>query len=132
MLFIKVILKRYFFICQATSVYLLCEGAAIAIPLSGKGCVSDLKLFFTNFTASGKDHDLSPFGVDFTSFNKLKIESAKGVAKIFLNDRLVYTIDKNIIKRKIVGINYYFEGTGSVDYVRLANKQITFEDDFKK
>ena len=117
-------------VCQATSVYLLCEGTGIGIPLSNKGCVSNLGLLFTNFSASGKKNDLSPFGVDFSSFVKLKIISRKGTAKIFLNDQLVYTVEKDIIKAKIVGINYYFEGTGSVDYVRLRNGKILFEDQF--
>lgn len=117
-------------VCQETNIYLLCEGTAIRIPLSGKRCVSNLGILFTNFSASGKKNNLSTFGVDFASFIKVKIVSKNGLAKIFLNDQLAYTIDKDIVKSKIIGINYYFDGTGSVEYVRLYNEKMVFEDDF--
>ena len=35
--------------CQNTSIFILCEGTAIAIPLCAKGCVSNLDLLFTGF-----------------------------------------------------------------------------------
>jgi hypothetical protein len=117
-------------ICQLSKIYILCEGTAIFIPLCSKGCISSLDLLFTNYYASGKHQDLSAFGVDFSSFVKVRIESANRKAKIFVNDKLVYNVSEDIIKAKIIGIDYTFQGTGSVDYVKLTNGKVNYEDDF--
>lgn len=116
--------------CQNTTIYILCEGTAIAIPLCAKGCVSNLNLLFTGFFASGKEQDLSAFGVDFDSFVKVKVASKNGKAIIYVNDKPVYTVSKDIIKSKIVGFDMIFQGTGSIDYVKLSNSKINYEDDF--
>ena len=102
----------------------------MGIPLCTKGCVSDMSLFFTGFDAPGKQVDLSAFGVDFDDFVRVRIESVKGKAKIFLNDNLAFQIDHDIVKSKIIGIDFVFQGTGSVDYVKLENEKVKFEDTF--
>ena len=117
-------------ICQLTKVYLLCEGTAIYIPLSASGCISTLDLLFTNFYTSGKREDLSGFGVDFNSFVKIRIDSKNGKANIMLNDKLVYTVKHDIIKSKIIGIYFSFQGTGTVDYLKLTNGKVNYEDNF--
>ncbi len=117
-------------VCQKTNIYLLCEGTAIGIPLCSIGCVSDMLFFFTGFSAPGKEFDLSAFGVDFNNFINVKIESSNGKAKVFLNGKLSYEVDHDIVSSKIIGIDFTFQGTGSVDYVKLSNQQVTFEDEF--
>jgi hypothetical protein len=117
-------------ICQQTKIFLLCEGTAIGIPLCTKGCISDLDMFFTDYYVSGKQYDLSGFGVDFSSFVKVRIESKNKVANIFINDKFVYKVDEYISRSKIIGIEYSFQGTGSVDYVKLTNGKINYEDNF--
>jgi hypothetical protein len=117
-------------ICQVTRIYLLCEGTAIWIPLSAKGCISDLDMLFTKYYASGRQEDLSAFGVDFHHFVKLRIESRGGHAKVMINDKLAYNIDRNIQHSKIIGIDFRFQGTGSVDYVRLSNDAVHYDDEF--
>ena len=116
--------------CQLTRVYLLCEGTAIWVPLSAKGCVSNVDLFFTYFYTSGTREDLSSFGVDFKDYVKLRIESDSGRAKILINDKLAYTVPRHIIRSKIIGIDFQFQGTGSVDYVSLSNGKVNYKDDF--
>ena len=117
-------------ICQLSKIYILCEGTAIAIPLCSKGCISSLDLLFTNYYTSGKQNDLSVFGVDFSSFVKVRIETVDRKAKIFLNDKLVYSINQDIVKAKIIGFDFTFQGTGSVDYVKLSNGKVNYQDDF--
>ena len=116
--------------CQNTNIYILCEGTAIAIPLCAKGCVSNLDLLFTGFFASGRQEDLSAFGVDFNSFVKVKVVSKNGKGVIYINDKPVYTVNKDILKSKIIGFDFNFQGTGSIDYVKLTNGKVKYEDDF--
>ncbi len=117
-------------VCQLTRVYLLCEGTAIWIPLCAKGCVSTVDLYFTYFYTTGKREDLSAFGVDFSKYVKLRVESDSGKAKVFIDDKLAYTVPQHIIRSKIIGIDYRFQGTGSVDYVSLSNGKVNYRDDF--
>ncbi|MGZ3766178.1 MAG: hypothetical protein ACXVB0_01680 [Mucilaginibacter sp.] len=117
-------------VCQLTNIYLLCQGTAINIPLCSRGCESSLNFFFTDYSVSGKQRDLSGFGVDFKDFVKIKVNSSKGKAYVYLNNQLVYTVNQGITHSKIIGIDYVFQGTGSVDYVKLKNKSVSFDDEF--
>jgi hypothetical protein len=117
-------------VCQISDIYLLCKGTAIHIPLCTKGCESALNFFFTSYEVSGKKADLSAFGVDFNKFVKVKIQSKAGKAKIFLNDKLAYAVDHGIMRAQIIGVDIAFQGTGSVDYVRLGNNKQHFVDEF--
>jgi len=117
-------------VCQLTNIYLLCEGTAVGIPLCAKGCESSLNFFFTNYNVSGKQTDLSNFGVDFNSYVKVRVESANGRAKIFLDNKLAYEVKQEIAHSKIIGVDFVFQGTGSVDYVRLSNQKVNFDDEF--
>lgn len=116
-------------ICQQTKIYILCKESGIWIPLCAKGCVSSTDILFTSFYKSGKQENLSAFGVDFSKFVKVKVESKGGAANIFINDKLAYTIPAGIIKTKIYGIDFEFQGGGTVDYVKLNNGSGTVKYD---
>jgi hypothetical protein len=115
--------------CQQTNIYVVADLAPFVIPLCFKGCVSNVDLFFAGEQISGKNKDLSAFGTSFNDFVKVRIESENGRGKIFLNDALIY---EAVIKKrsKIYGVHFGFAGTGSVDYVKLTNGKIVFEDQF--
>jgi hypothetical protein len=117
-------------ICQQTHLYILCEGTAIGVPLCAKGCVSDVDFIFTNYFRSGKKQDLSMFGANFSRYVKVKVEAHNRVGKVYLDDKLVYTVNSDIIRSKIIGIDFSFQGTGSVDYVKLSNSKVNYEDNF--
>lgn len=108
-------------ICQKSEIRLLTEGSMVSIPLSAKGCISDNNLFCLGHFVKGMDHDLSGFGVDFAQFVKVRLEVKNGKAVFFVNDRMVYVIDGITMATKIKGIIYRFQGTGSVDWVRLSD-----------
>jgi len=117
--------------CQLSRIYLLCEGTAIWIPVCSKGCISTVDLFFTYYYTTGKREDLSAFGVpSFNDYVRLRIESDSGQAKILVNDKLAYTVKRHIIRSKIIGIMYRFQGTGSIDYVSLSSEKASYRDDF--
>lgn len=116
--------------CQKSAVLLYCLGTVIKVPLCAKGCISDTELLFTGYYREGKKADLSAFGVDFTNFVKLKIESKDGKAKIFINNKLAHSVNNSIKKAKIVGISYRFEGAGEIDFARLGNGKVVYKDDF--
>ena len=119
-------------ICQKSEIRLLCEGSMVSIPLSAKGCISENNLFCLNHFIKGNENDLSGFGVDFKQFVKVRLEVSNSKAKFFIDDKLVYQMDGISMKSKIIGIVYRFQGTGSVDWVKLSkgDGNIVFDDEF--
>ena len=119
-------------VCQDTEIRLLCEGSAIIIRLSAKGCIANNDILFVDKYISGKDYDLSGFGVDFRDFVKFRCESVNGKVKLFVNNKMAYQFDNTSVSSKIVGIGYRFQGTGLVDSARLlkSNRKVVYEDTF--
>jgi hypothetical protein len=107
-----------------------CDGTAVGIPLSAKGCIADVDLLLPGFYFPGKQHDLSAFGVSFDDPVKVRIESRSGETKVFVNDALSYHLKEPVLKAKIIGIDFVFEGTGAVDYVKLSSGKATYEENF--
>ena len=118
-------------VCQFVNIVLLLEGNVIVIPLSIKGCVSDLYLAFDETGVDGKKADLSAFGCDLSQWVKVRCEVKDGKSRILINDQIAYEGEERPSK-KIVGIIYRFQGTGSIDEVRLSsqNGESVFEDSF--
>ncbi|RYU96678.1 hypothetical protein [Emticicia agri] len=121
-------------VCQFTDIGLLCEGTAIMIRLSAKGCISDNNIYFIDHNISGKEHDLSKFGADFKDFVKVRCESVNGKVKIFVDNLLAYEFPYQSPISKIMGITYRFQGTGLVDHVKLSkgDGKVAFEDRFER
>lgn len=116
--------------CQLTNIYILCEGTAVNIPLCARGCESSINFFFTDYELSGKRRDLSAFGVDFSRFVRVQVQARKHKATVWINNRPAIELDHVLMHSRIIGIDLVFQGTGSVDYVRLSNGTVDFDDEF--
>jgi hypothetical protein len=112
--------------CQFTSIILFTDYTPVIVQLSAKGCVSDLRLLNGGYFISGKDNDLSGFGVDFTQWTKVTCKSAGPKIQYFINDKLVYESLRPLYNENIIGIGYNFQGTGEVKNVKLdkGNKTV--------
>lgn len=115
-------------VCQHTRIHILMEGSTMVIPLSIKGCVSELNFMGTD----GKKKDLSALGVDFGNWVKVKCVFKEQEARIFINDNEVFKLDANKIPVRVVGIAYRFKGTGSIDWIRLSKSdgKVFYEENF--
>jgi hypothetical protein len=71
-------------------------------------------------------------GVDFNHFVKVRLEVTHGSAKFFVDDKQVYQIDASMMSSTIKGIVYRFQGTGSVDWVKLysGDGKMVYDDEF--
>lgn len=119
-------------VCQKSEIRLLTEGSMVYIPLSAKGCISENNLFCLGQYIKGNENDLSGFGVDFNHFVKVRLEVLNGKAGFFVDDKMVYHLDSVMSRSKIKGIIFRFQGTGSVDWVKLSkgDGKIVYEDEF--
>jgi len=109
-------------VCQYTYIVLITDAAPIIIPLAIKGCISNLMLRNFDDVISGKNADLSGFGTDFNQWVRISCRSADGKVKYFLNDKEIYQANAPSKKINIVGIGFYFQGTGAVKGIELSTK----------
>lgn len=118
-------------VCQLVNIVMLLEGSVIVVPLSIKGCVSDLFLAIDDQGFDGKKTDLSAFGCDLSQWVNVRCEVKDGKGRILINDQVAHEVTVNNSK-KIVGLIYRFQGTGSINEVMLASQNGTakFEDSF--
>src|SRR5690606_3540276 len=106
-------------ICQYTHLLIFFEGAMLYLPFSVKGCVSNLTLF----DVKGKmDVDVSALGYESGQWMKLKVEVINGEGKLFINDICEYDFNFQFENpAKFVGLQYNFQGTGSVKYTKVTD-----------
>lgn len=117
-------------ICQFTQILILTDGDVMAIPLSIKGCVSDLGLYFGGISVDGKKTDLSGLGCELSEWVNVRCEVQNGIGSIFIDDTLAHQSPFPAAD-KIVGLIFRFQGTGSIDEVSLSYKgENVFHDKF--
>jgi hypothetical protein len=110
--------------CQRAAIALITDQAPIIIPLSADGCVSNLMLLNAGQMVSGKNTDLSGFGVDFSNWAKVSCKSSANQIQYYINDKLAFagTMPVGV---KIVGIGFMFQGTGAVKNIHLKGKSVS-------
>ncbi|WP_419699560.1 hypothetical protein [Mucilaginibacter sp. NFX135] len=119
--------------CRKMILYILGKQNAIIIPLADKGCISDLNIYTSSDWISGKDHDLSAFGCDFSNFQKLKCEVRDMKLSVYLNSKLIFTKPITQTITQIAGICIAFEGSGEIKDVKLGNRdKVVLNDQFEK
>ncbi|MEC5143591.1 hypothetical protein [Chitinophaga sp. 212800010-3] len=106
--------------CQFSDIVLLTDDAPIVIPLSAKGCVSELALYAVNHIASGKTTDLSAFGVDFSNWVKVSCKNDSNSIRFYINDKFAYQCPAPAAAVNIVGLEFAFRGAGAVKNIRLG------------
>lgn len=113
--------------CQFTEIVLLFEGGGLVIPLSAKGCVSELQFMGHD----GKKSDLSILGCDFNDWVNIRVSFLEKSLKVFIADDLMeFPISSGPVK--LIGLAYKFQGTGSVKSIQVRNQEgrIYYSEDF--
>jgi len=113
--------------CQFVHVSLITDGFPIIIPLSAKGCVSELNMISVNWIISGKTTDLSAFGIDFSDWVLVSCKNTGNKIQYFINNKLAYEAPMPSYEVKIVGMGFSFQGTGAVKKIELkSNAKMEF------
>lgn len=118
---LKSTFNRFEAVCQNTRIMLLCSNGMHLIPLSVKGCVGQLNLSFSENHVSGQTNDLSGFGVDFSNWATVRCEVKDRQVTVLVNGQRAYAGKFDHDPGKIVGLRYYFQGSGSVKSARFSN-----------
>ena len=106
-------------LCRNVRITVMGKESPLVIPLSDKGCISGISLYNGTSRVSGKEHDLSAFGCDFSQWQQVTCTHDGDVLNIWLNGALVYTAVKNRSIGDLVGLCITFEGAGEIKEVML-------------
>ncbi|HMJ68751.1 MAG TPA: hypothetical protein VK508_07640 [Cyclobacteriaceae bacterium] len=114
--------------CQYVEIRLQFEGPAVLIPLSAKGCVANLGIADTD----GTERDLSAFGNDFTGWVNVKCVIRDKIAEIFVDNKSAIKLKVTGGRAKMVEVGFRFQGTGSVDFVKLSDNsgKVFYQEQF--
>ncbi|CAG5006819.1 hypothetical protein DYBT9275_03903 [Dyadobacter sp. CECT 9275] len=114
--------------CQYIIIQLITDGTPIKIPLSAKGCVSELALTSFGQIVSGRHADLSNFGIDPSSWVNVSCRSYANKIQYFVDGNLAYEGHLPDRKTNIVGVGFSFLGTGAARQIELkAGDRMVFK-----
>lgn len=91
------------------------------ITLGNRGCESNLGLKVGDKNIVGKTNDLSALGMDAFSWQKIKIKIQNDTLKLFFNNKAVYETAYTKKLGQLKEVDFFFNGIGSIDEIRLAD-----------
>jgi len=106
--------------CQQVEILIQCKNDVFIFPLSAPACIGDLSLYAPGKKVTSKEADLSGFGTDLSRWTTLKIETVNRHMQFTLNNKPVYSLDFPNPPADIVGVQYRFQGGGSVRDTRFT------------
>jgi len=120
--------------CPTMEVMIITEQNVFFVPLSTKGCVSELDLLLGEVYKDGKDNDLSALGTDVYEWQQLEIRVENKTASVLLNGVVVHELSFKNDFGTIKGMLYTFTNGGSIDFVRMKDVRgkVVYEDEFEE
>ena len=118
--------------CPQMELMLITEENVFFIPLTTKGCISELELLIGDVYKGGKDNNLSALGTDPYLWQTLRVKNENKHTSIFLNGSPVHELEYTKDFGDIKGMIFTFTGPGAIDFVRIKNMQgkIVYADEF--
>lgn len=109
-------------ICQNMWIVITGAKEVLRFQLSAPGCVGDLMFFLSMDMISGKDHDLSAFGVQPNEWTNFKVKNRYNQLFVSINDEPVFAHELPDGIGEIGGVQFIFEGLGEVDVLKMVDK----------
>jgi hypothetical protein len=114
-------------ICQISVIGIICTNGYFQIPFSIKGCVSDLRVMIPGKMISAKENDLTALGTDFSDYVHAKVSVADGHFEVCVGDNPPFQDSLTVNPGKVVGIQFFFKGSGAVKSFQLKSGNQQYE-----
>ena len=119
--------------CAWMDLIIITEVENFTISLTEKGCEKYAAYKLGEISKQGNNNDLSALGCNVYNWHELELNVKDRHATIYLNGKPLF---QELYKKKlgkIMALIYIFDGTGSIDYVKLKDGKghMVFEDDFE-
>lgn len=109
-------------VCQMVRIVVVGTKGAIIIPFSIPGCVSEIGVLLSETNLSGKEHDLSSLGVDFSEFKDVRLHVIDKNVTVFVEDTALFSNKYSESIGNIAGVRFQFLGAGEVANVSISNE----------
>jgi hypothetical protein len=121
-------------LCPWMEIIIVTEKHIFSINLQNKGCERYASYKTGEVFRSGEDNDLSALGVKVYEWQEVEIRVENKNAEISINGKVVFRETYTEDYGNIMALLYNFDGTGSLDHVRLTDgsENMVFEDDFSR
>ncbi len=118
--------------CGRAGVTVLGERGAFELPLAQPGCVGDLGLLLGMNYLAGTTNDLSTFGTDLATWQRVQLEVNGTSVRVQIGQNSAFVGEASTAVGQVIGLRFQFEGAGAVDYVTLrdADGVIVYEEAF--
>ena len=118
--------------CGRAEISVLGERGAFQIPLGIPGCVGEMGLLLGMRYLEGATNDLSAFGVDLSTWQRVQLEVRGDEVRIQTGMNAPFATQIGEDVGQVVGLQFRFEGAGAVDYVTLrgANGAVVYDEAF--
>ena len=110
-------------ICQSVRLTVTGTQEVLGFHFSVPGCVGDLMFMLNTEMVSGRNHDLSAFGLDFSKWTRCRIEVQNKHLRVRLNEEEVFTHTLASDIGKVGGVQWTFEGLGEVRRLAMADEK---------
>ncbi len=119
-------------LCPWMQMIVVTEKHIFWVRLPNRGCEHHASYKTGEVVRSGEDNDLSSLGASVYHWQDVGMTVQNKRANISINGKVVFQETFNEDFGTIKGLLYIFDGTGSLDYVRMADTDgtIVFEDHF--
>ena len=114
-------------VCQEVWMVIVGSKEVFRFEFSIPGCVGDLRFYLKGDRISGKNQNLSAFGLDFSKWNNFKVIHKNKQLKAFINNKLIFTHRLSSDIGLIGGVKMMFEGLGEVQKLIISDNQHTID-----
>lgn len=113
--------------CQRVDIYLQRKEDILILPISRPECVGELFLAAFGIGVSSQTEDLSGIGSDLNNWVKVTYINKK--ISFYINEKLAFETEVPNNPVDIVGVQYRFEGPGTIRNTRLKSgeKEVIFD-----
>ncbi|HBL75549.1 MAG: hypothetical protein A2W90_05435 [Bacteroidetes bacterium GWF2_42_66] len=120
------------FSCYDIGIALQGDFGTIDITFTQSKCSRYAMLKLSEKQMDGEYDDLSAFTVDMSDWLQLRTKTEEGNFKVYLGDKLIFTEQYQKPLGSLLGIRYYFFGSGKIDYIELKDslENVFYRNDF--
>ena len=113
-------------VCQHVRLTITGTKEVLGFHFTIPGCVGDLLFMLNKEMVSGRSHDLSAFGLDFSQWTHCQIAVQNQRVRVSLGDREVFSHQMTSDIGRVGGVQWLFEGAGEVRQLEItdANRKV--------
>ncbi len=109
--------------CHFSRIIVTGTKEVISLNFSIPGCVGALNHFINMKYTSGKNTDLSAFGVNQSDYIHCNLKMRDNILKVYLGDKFIYSDTLSSDIGKIGGVQFWFDGKAEISQLIISDNE---------